>query len=112
MDLKLVLHRTSIKSGKRSRVKNQSFKKDKFDTTAKFSTSLKFSIYRDEDSKNISTHFTHIYTYVKRPNTLCLNVEFKSINNLENSFNCFILEFSSVLEKQSLFCFALYYEYL
>ena len=26
---KLVLHRTSIKSGKRSRVKNQSFKKDK-----------------------------------------------------------------------------------
>jgi len=49
MDLKLVLHRTSIKSGKRSRVKNQSIKKDKFDATAKFPTSLNSSIYRDED---------------------------------------------------------------
>jgi len=29
MDLKLVLHRTNIKSGKRSMVKNQSFKQDK-----------------------------------------------------------------------------------
>ena len=29
MDLKLVLHRTIIKSGKRSMVKNQSFKQDK-----------------------------------------------------------------------------------
>jgi len=53
MDLKLVLHRTSIKLGKRSRVKNQSFKKDKFDATAKFSTSLKSSINRDEDLEKI-----------------------------------------------------------
>jgi len=41
MDLKLVLHRTTIKSGKRSRVKNQSFKTRQVDVTTKFSTSLK-----------------------------------------------------------------------
>jgi len=34
MDLKLVLHRTTIKSGKRSRVKNQSFKARQVDVTA------------------------------------------------------------------------------
>ena len=74
MDLKLVLDRTSIKSGKISRVKNQSFKKDKFDATTKFPTSLNSSINRDEDLEN-----TYTYTYTReRPNTLCLNVEFKA----------------------------------
>jgi len=34
MDLKLVLHRTIIKSGKRSMVKNQSFKARQVDVTA------------------------------------------------------------------------------
>jgi len=52
MDLKLVLHRTTIKSGKRSRVKNQSFKARQVDVTAKFSTSLNSSINRDEDLEN------------------------------------------------------------
>jgi len=56
MDLKLVLHRTTIKSGKRSRVKNQSFKSRQVDVTAKFSTSLKTSIYRDEDLENTYRH--------------------------------------------------------
>jgi len=58
MDLKLVLHRTTIKSGKRSRVKNQSFKARQVDVTAKFSTSLKTSINRDEDleNKNLDIH--------------------------------------------------------
>jgi len=66
MDLKLVLHRTNIKSGKRSRVKNQSFKKDKFDATAKFPTSLKSSINRDEDLEN---RYTRIIK--QKANTLC-----------------------------------------
>ena len=52
MDLKLVLHRTTIKLGKRSRVKNQSFKSRQVDVTAKFSTSLNSSINRDEDLEN------------------------------------------------------------
>ena len=52
MDLKLVLHRTTIKLGKRSRAKNQSFKARQVDVTAKFSTSLKSSINRDEDLEN------------------------------------------------------------
>jgi len=52
MDLKLVLHRTTIKSGKRSRVKNQSFKARQVDVKAKFSTSLNSSINRDEDLEN------------------------------------------------------------
>ena len=107
MDLKLVLHRTSIKSGKRSRVKNQSFKKDKVDATAKFPTSLNSSINRDEDLENKERHNTHTYYQAKGLYSV-LKRRNQSINNLENSFNCFILEFSSVLEKQSLFCFALY----
>ena len=37
-------------------VKNQSFKQDKVDLTAKFSTSLKSSINRDKDLKNIDTY--------------------------------------------------------
>jgi len=53
MDLKLVLHRTTIKSGERSRVKNQSFKARQVDVTAKFSTSLNSSINRDEDLENM-----------------------------------------------------------
>jgi len=69
MDLKLVLHRTSIKSGKRSRVKNQSFKKDKFDATAKFPTSLNSSINRDEDLENIYTRKKRIIK--QKANTLC-----------------------------------------
>jgi len=69
MDLKLVLHRTSIKSGKRSRVKNQSFKKDKFDATAKFPTSLNSSINRDEDLENKYSD-THVISS-KKDNTLC-----------------------------------------
>ena len=68
MDLKLVLHRTSIKSGKRSRVKNQSFKKDKFDATVKFPTSLKSSINRDEDLENYSEEYTSIIK--QKANTL------------------------------------------
>jgi len=66
MDLKLVLHRTTIKSGKKSRVKNQSFKSRQVDVTAKFSTSLNSSINRDEDIEN-NRKYTHAYT---RP-TLC-----------------------------------------
>ena len=68
MDLKLVLHRTSIKSGKRSRVKNQSFKKDKVDATAKFPTSLNSPINRDEDLEN--KMLEKIHTHVKGQ-TLC-----------------------------------------
>jgi len=61
MDLKLVLHRTTIKSGKRSRVKNQSFKARQVDVTAKFSTFLKSSINRDEDLEN-KRKYTQAYT--------------------------------------------------
>ena len=67
MDLKLVLHRTTIKSGKRSRVKNQSIKTRQVDVTAKFSTSLNSSINRDEDlenNKNLDIH-------KQKANTLC-----------------------------------------
>jgi len=60
MDLKLVLHRTTIKSGKRSRVKNQSFKARQVDVTAKFSTSLNSSINRDEDLENTTRQHTRI----------------------------------------------------
>ena len=64
MDLKLVLHRTTFKSGKRSRVKNQSFKARQVDVTAKFSTSLNSSINRDEDLENkiYTERYTHAYT--------------------------------------------------
>jgi len=66
MDLKLVLHRTTIKSGKKSRVRNQSFNSRQVDVTAKFSTSLNSSINRDEDLENNNkTTYTHT-----RP-TLC-----------------------------------------
>ena len=99
MDLKLVLHRTTIKSGKRSRVKNQSFKSRQVDVTAKFSTSLNSSINRDE------------HTRIYKANTLRKTSK-TNINNLENSFNCFYLRIPKCLEKQSLFCFVLYCEYL
>jgi len=62
MDLKLVLHRTTIKSGKRSRVKNQSFKARQVDVTAKFSTSLNSSINRDEDIEN---NYIDIHTRIQ-----------------------------------------------
>jgi len=65
MDLKLVLHGTTIKSGKRSRVKNQSYKARQVDLKAKFSTSLNSSINRDEDLENKKIIYTHT-----RP-TLC-----------------------------------------
>jgi len=61
MDLKLVLLRTTIKSGKRSRVKNQSFKARQVDVMAKFSTSLNSSINRDEDLEN-NNKTTHTHT--------------------------------------------------
>ena len=75
MDLKLVLHRTSIKSGKRSRVKNQSFNKDKVDATAKFPTSLNSSINRDEDLENKNTRKTY---YQAKGLYSVLNVEIKA----------------------------------
>jgi len=60
MNLRSVLHRRTIKSGKRSRVKNQSFKARQVDVTAKFSTSLKSSINRDEELENKNeTTYTH-----------------------------------------------------
>jgi len=63
MDLNLVLLRTTIKSGKGSRVKNQSFKPRHVDVTAKFSTSLNSSINRDEDlEKRSQPENTHAYT--------------------------------------------------
>jgi len=67
MDLKLVLHRTTIKSGKRSKVENQSYKARQVAVTAKFSTSLKSSINRDEDLENKELINTRIY----KANTLC-----------------------------------------
>ena len=68
MDLKLALCRTIIKSGERSMVKNQSFKARQVDVTAKFSMSLKTSIYRDEDLENKKK--TRQHTKAKA-NTLC-----------------------------------------
>jgi len=78
------------------------------DVTAKFSTSLKSSIYRDKDLKNIRKQYTRIY----KANTLCAKRQKQNINNLENSFNCSYLRILKCLEKQSLFCFVLYCEYL
>ena len=77
------------------------------DATAKFSTSLKSSIYRDKDLKNKNNDI-HAYT---RPILSVQNVE-KHINNLENSYNSSYLRILKCLEKQSLFCFVLYCEYL
>ena len=83
MDLKLVLHRTTIKSGERSRVKNQSFKARQVDVTAKFSTSLNSFINRDEYLENKREQDnTHAY----KANTLRKTSK-TNINNLENSFN-------------------------
>jgi len=86
MDLKLVLHRTSIKSGKRSWVKNQSFKKDKFDATAKFPTSLNSSIYRDEDLENN----IYIHTYYQERPTLCAKRRNSKHQQLREFFQLFI----------------------
>ena len=47
-------HSININSGKRSMVKNQSFKARQVDVTAKFSTSLNSSINRDEDLEKIN----------------------------------------------------------
>jgi len=69
MDLKVVLHRKTIKSGKRSRVKNQSFNSRQVDVTTKFSTSLKSSINRDEDLENKKNNKDNIHAY--KANTLC-----------------------------------------
>ena len=106
MDLKLVLRRTSIKSGKRSRVKNQSFKKDKFDATAKFPTSLNFSINRDEDLEN---KYTYTYNIKQKRPSLYAKRRIQSINNLENSFNSLYLRILKCLRKTEsvLFCIVL-----
>ena len=107
MDLKLVLHRTTIKSGKRSMVKNQSFKARQVDVTTKFSMPFNSSINRDEDLENkyTSRHSS------KRP-ILCAKRRKQNINYLENSFNYSYLRILKCLEKQSLFCLVLYCEYL
>ena len=66
MDLKLVLHRTIIKSGKGSIVKNQSFKARQVDVTAS-SQRLSNPLYI-----GIKTWRLEIYTYNKQKvNTLC-----------------------------------------
>ena len=77
------------------------------DVTAKFSTSLKSSINRDEDLENK----TRRTIQAKRP-ILCAKRRKQNINNLENFFNCSYLRILKCLEKQSLFCFVLYCEYL
>ena len=46
-----------------------------------------------------------------KANNLCKTSK-TNINNLENSFNCLYLRIPKCLKKQSLFCFALYCEYL
>jgi len=84
MDLKVVLHRTTIKSGKRSRVKNQSFKARQVDVTAKFSTSLNSSINRDEDLEN-----KDVSRQQAKANTLCKNVENKH-QQLREFFQLFL----------------------
>ena len=88
-------------------MKNQSFKARHVDVTTKFSTSLNSSINRDEDLKTINKETT----YKQRP-ILCAKTSKTNINNLENSFNWFYLRIPKCLEKQSLFCFVLYCEYL
>ena len=60
----------------------------------------------DKDLKKI--HTIQVYT---RPILSVQNIG-KKINNLENSFNCSYLRILKCLEKQSLFCFVLYCEYL
>ena len=59
MDLKLVLHRTIIKSGKRSMVKNQSFKARQVDVTAN-SQRLSNPLYIGIKTWRIHTIHTHI----------------------------------------------------
>ena len=84
MDLKYVLPRTTIKSGKRSRVKNHSFKARQVDVTVKFSTSLNSSINRDEDLENMQ------YLDIQaKANTLCKNVENKH-QQLREFFQLFL----------------------
>jgi len=69
------------------------------------------SINRDEDlENNCQTYRRNIYTHT-RP-ILCAKTSKTNINNLENSSNCFYLRIPKCLEKQSLFCFVLYCEYL
>ena len=105
MDLKLVLHRTIIKSEKINGEESK-LQARQVDVTAKFSTSLKSSIYRDKDLKNKK------YTRIYKANTLCVKRRKQNINHLDNSFNCSYLTILKCLEKQSLFCFVLYCEYL
>jgi len=88
-------------------VKNQSFKQDKVDVTTKFSTSLKSSINRDKDLKKINTRLQQA-----KGQYSVQNVENININNLEDSFNSSYLRILNCLEKQSLFSFVLYCEYL
>ena len=94
---------STIKSGKRSRVKNQSFKARQVDVTAKFSTFLNSSINRDEDIEKIHTHIQGQYSVQKRRN---------KHQQLREFFQLIYLRIPKCLEKQSLFCFVLYCEYL
>ena len=50
--------------------------------------------------------------YIYKANTLCAKRRKQNINNLENSYNSSYLRILKCLEKQSLFCFVLYCEYL
>ena len=66
-------------------------------------------IYRDEGLEKIRQ--TQIYTSRKRPYSVLKRRKQTSTTQRILPI-VFILEFSSVLKKQSLFCFALYCEYL
>ena len=87
MDLKVILHRTTIKSGNRSKVKNQSFKSRQVDVTAKFSTSLNSSINRDQDLENKKKR-TRQYTRIQGQHSV-KNVENKH-QQLREFFQLFI----------------------
>ena len=75
--------------------------------TANVSTSLNSSINRDEDLENIyisiHTHIQGQYSVRKRRN---------QHQQLREFFQLFYLRIPKCLEKQSLFCFVLYCEYL
>ena len=92
----------------RQRIKGEESKlqEGQVDVTAKFSTSLNSSINRDEDLENIYTS-RHTskgqYSVQKRRN---------KHQQLREFFQLIYLRIPKCLEKQSLFCFVLYCEYL
>ena len=106
MDLKLVLHKTIIKSGKRSMEKNQSFKARQVDVTAN-SQRLSNPLYIGMKTWRINRTLQQAKGQYSVQNVVNIN-----INNLENSFKCSYLRILKCLEKQSLFCLELYCEYL